>query len=204
MSVQPKFENVFPVTENRFPIVFRFEGLHPKDIWRILMHDRRRGGDLSHVDPAATPFNERLLGEPDWDKKLKSEIRAAREGNFAGKIRALEAKSRKKKPQQSEGLAHPIPGMPAARDRFGKGLSRSTRIGSAAPGLRNGTRARSRNSKPGPWIFCRRIFRMGSCAMPRVTPMKRRFTFISLWQSGAKRSRNTAGGNSCCRHRPIL
>lgn len=109
MSVQPKFENVFPVTENRFPIVFRLEGLHPKDIWRILMHDRRRGGDLSHVDPAATPFNERLLGEPDWDLKLKSEIRAAQEGNFAEKIRALEAKSRKKEAEKIKvlGLSDP-------------------------------------------------------------------------------------------------
>ena len=109
MSVQPKFENVFPVSENRFPIVFRLEGLHPKDIWRILMHDRRRGGDLSHVDPAATPFNERLLGEPDWDKKLKSEIRAAQEANFAEKIRALEAKSRKKDAEKVKvlGLSDP-------------------------------------------------------------------------------------------------
>ncbi|SOC21613.1 plasmid recombination protein [Rhodobacter maris] len=96
MSVQQKIENVFPITENRFPIVFRLEGLHPRDIWRILMHDRRPGGDLSHVDPEATRFNERFFGEPDWDMKLKSEIRAAQEGNFAEKIRALEAKSRKK------------------------------------------------------------------------------------------------------------
>ncbi|WP_110807330.1 plasmid recombination protein [Rhodobacter viridis] len=109
MSVQPKFENVFPVTENSFPIVFRLEGLHPKDIWRILMHDRRRGGDLSHVDPAATPFNERLLGEPDWDLRIKSEIRAAQEGNFAEKIRALEAKSRKKDAEKFKvlGLSDP-------------------------------------------------------------------------------------------------
>ncbi|WP_377390515.1 plasmid recombination protein [Rhodobacter lacus] len=109
MSVQQKIENVFPVAENRFPIVFRLEGLHPRDIWRILMHDRRRGGDLSHVDPEATRFNERLLGEPDWDMKIKSEIRAAQEGNFAEKIRALEAKSRKKEAEKVkvQGLSDP-------------------------------------------------------------------------------------------------
>lgn len=104
MSVQQKIENIFPITENRFPIVFRLEGLHPRDIWRILMHDRRRGGDLSHVDPEATRFNEILLGEPNWDMKLKSEIRAAQEGNFAEKIRALEAKSRKKDATTVRGL----------------------------------------------------------------------------------------------------
>ncbi|WP_444452234.1 plasmid recombination protein [Rhodobacter capsulatus] len=109
MSVQPKFENVFPVTEKGFPIVLRFKGMHPRNISRFLMHDRRRGGDLLHIDPMVTHLNGVLFGEPDWDDRLKYEIRAAQEGNFAEKIRALEAKSRKKEAEKVKvlGLSDP-------------------------------------------------------------------------------------------------
>ena len=100
MSVQPKFENVFPVSEKGFPIVLRFARLHPKDISRFLMPDRRRGGDLSHIDPTVTHLNGVLFGEADWGETLKAEIKAARENNFAEKIRALEAKSRKKEAEK--------------------------------------------------------------------------------------------------------
>ncbi len=104
MSVQQKIENVFPVSEKGFPIVLRFKGMRPRNIWRFLMHDRRRGGDLLHIDPTVTHLNGVLFGEPDWDDRLKSEIRAARERNFAEKIRALEAKSRKKDATTVRGL----------------------------------------------------------------------------------------------------
>ncbi|WP_198527594.1 plasmid recombination protein [Rhodobacter capsulatus] len=96
MSVQQKIENVFPVAEKGFPIVLRFKGMRPQNVSRFLMHDRRRGGDLSHIDPTVTHLNGVLFGEADWGETLKAEIKAARESNFAEKIRALEVKSRKK------------------------------------------------------------------------------------------------------------
>lgn len=60
------------------------------------MHDERRGGDLSHIDAAASAMNEVLHGAPGWIKKIRDEIRDARVNNHLEHVEALRKKSRHK------------------------------------------------------------------------------------------------------------
>lgn len=96
MSIHPEFDNPQTAVIGTTPIVFRFQGLHPSDLGRFSMHDERKGGDLSHVDLAATGFNEQLLGAADWKKVLRREIADATQHNLEEHVAALNAKSRKK------------------------------------------------------------------------------------------------------------
>lgn len=109
MSVHPHFDNAQPVTGFKYPIVLRFEGLHPNDLGRFGMHDKRRGGDLSHVDPDLSHLNEELLAGPKWKDVILSEVREAGRNNLAEHLRALTAKSRKKEAREVEkmGLIDP-------------------------------------------------------------------------------------------------
>jgi hypothetical protein len=95
MSIQSSFHNAQPATPSQPQIVLRFQGLHPKDLGRFEMHDRRRGGDLSHVDLAASALNEPLHGAPDWKETIHAEIAFAMRKNFEEHQKGLRAKSRK-------------------------------------------------------------------------------------------------------------
>jgi hypothetical protein len=95
MSIQSSFHNAQPATASQPQIVLRFQGLHPKHLGRFEMHDRRRGGDLSHVDLAASALNEPLHGAPDWKETIHAEIAFAMRNNFAEHQKGLRAKSRK-------------------------------------------------------------------------------------------------------------
>lgn len=106
MSVHTDFENAQPVDGLEFPVVLRFAGLHPSELGRFRMHDERRGGDLTHVDPSATDLNEVLLAGPKWKEVIQAEVRQARQNNLHEQIEALRAKSRKKEARQVE-LAGP-------------------------------------------------------------------------------------------------
>ena len=84
------------------PVVLRFAGLSPQLLHRFTMHDRRRGGDVRHVNRAATGANRVLHGDPDWDAQLRVEIEQAREANHAQVIRARRAKGREKEAKELE------------------------------------------------------------------------------------------------------
>lgn len=100
MSAHPQFDNASPALPADFPIVLRFESLHPNDLGRFKMHDQRQGGDLSHVDPVKKLLNEVLYAQPKWDAQIKSEVEQAKARNMAENIRALEEKSRIKEAKQ--------------------------------------------------------------------------------------------------------
>ena len=109
MSIQPEFDNPRIAAIGTTPIVLRFQGLYPGNLGRFVMHDERKGGDLSHVDLEATDLNEPLFGEVDWKKTLLAEIKQAKHSNLRAHIEALQAKSRKKEAaqRQLEGLLDP-------------------------------------------------------------------------------------------------
>lgn len=102
MSVQPTFADPEPVVEIQRPIVLRFQGLMPRNLWRFAMHDKRRGGDLSHIDPELTRHNEVLFGDRDWIPQLRAEVAEARSSNHEARLDALRAKSRRKEAEEVE------------------------------------------------------------------------------------------------------
>ena len=109
MSIHPQFDNAQPVTELDYPIVLRFAGLHPNDLGRFGMHDKRQGGDLSHVDATLSDLNEEFLAGPKWKDVIQAEVREARQNNLSEHLRALTANSRKKEARTVEtaGLVDP-------------------------------------------------------------------------------------------------
>jgi hypothetical protein len=109
MSIRPEFDNPQLAAIGTTPIVLRFQGLHPGDLGRFSMHDKRTGGDLSHVDTEATALNEMLFGEGNWKDVLRDEIDDAKKGNLHNHVEALKAKSRKAEAsnRQVQGLLDP-------------------------------------------------------------------------------------------------
>jgi hypothetical protein len=109
MSIHPEFDNPQLAAIGTTPIVLRFQGLHPGDLGRFSMHDKRTGGDLSHVDTEATASNEMLFGEGNWKDVLRNEIDDAKKGNLHNHVEALRAKSRKAEAsnRQVQGLLDP-------------------------------------------------------------------------------------------------
>ena len=80
----------------RHPIVLRFAELRPEDLSKFVMHMKRAGGDLSHVDPSRAEDNERLIGEDDWVEAGMAEINYMRHANFTEELQALKARKRRK------------------------------------------------------------------------------------------------------------
>ncbi|MCV2894997.1 plasmid recombination protein [Lentibacter sp. XHP0401] len=73
------------------------------------MHDKRSGGDLSHVNNEASALNEQLFGADDWTKCLLAEVEDAKRHNLQANVKALKAKSRKKEARKvlEKGLVDP-------------------------------------------------------------------------------------------------
>lgn len=80
----------------RHPIVLRFAELRPEDLSKFVMHMKRAGGDLSHVDPSRAEDNERLIGDEDWVEATLAEIDYMRHANFTEELAALKARKRRK------------------------------------------------------------------------------------------------------------
>ena len=80
----------------RHPIVLRFAELRPEDLAKFVMHMKRAGGDLSHVDPSRGLDNERLIGDEDWVEAGIAEIDYMRHANFTEELQALKARKRRK------------------------------------------------------------------------------------------------------------
>ena len=95
MSVHSRFDN--PTRVGRLetaPIVLRFASLFPRDLKRREMHDKRTGGDLTHIRMDLSHLNTQPIGGPDWIGRLHAEIAAAMEHNFEEEIAARERKGR--------------------------------------------------------------------------------------------------------------
>jgi hypothetical protein len=95
MSVHSRFDN--PTLVGRLetaPIVLRFASLFPRDLKRREMHDKRTGGDLSHIRMDLSHLNTQPVGGPDWIERLLAEIAVAMEHNFEEEIAARERKGR--------------------------------------------------------------------------------------------------------------
>ena len=91
------------------PIVLRFAGLHPADLGKFRMHDKRKGGDLSHVDHEHSQRNRVEIGHSGWIEELRAEVAAASRANLENHVAALATKSRKKqiKAVKETGLVDP-------------------------------------------------------------------------------------------------
>lgn len=95
MSVHSRFDN--PTLVGRLetaPIVLRFASLFPRDLKRREMHDKRTGGDLTHIRMDLSHLNTQPVGGPDWIERLHAEIATAMEHNFEEEIAARERKGR--------------------------------------------------------------------------------------------------------------
>lgn len=58
------------------------------------MHDKRTGGDLSHVRTDLSGLNTQLIGEADWIAQLHTDIALARDNNLEEEITARQRKGR--------------------------------------------------------------------------------------------------------------
>lgn len=102
MSTHPSFDAAASAIQTLHPAVLSFKGLHPKDLGKFAMHDKRRGGDLSHIDPRLSAMNEVLHGGPQWIDSVREKIRAAGATNHKEHIAALKAKSRHREAAEVE------------------------------------------------------------------------------------------------------
>lgn len=94
MTVHAKFRQDQSDKLGTAPVVLRFAGLFPHQLWKFRLHDKRAGGDLDHVDRDVSGLNEVLAGEPGWKERICTEVAEMREHNFEERLRALRAKSR--------------------------------------------------------------------------------------------------------------
>jgi len=95
MSIHARFDNPESSTcLATAPIVLRFASLFPRDLKRREMHDKRTGGDLTHVRTDLSHLNTQPVGEPDWIERIHAEIAAAMAHNFEEEIAARERKGR--------------------------------------------------------------------------------------------------------------
>ncbi|WP_411351922.1 plasmid recombination protein [Leisingera aquaemixtae] len=94
MTVHAKFRQDQSDKLDKAPVVLRFAGLFPHQLWKFRLHDKRAGGDLAHVDQDMSGLNEMLAGETGWKERICTEVAEMREHNFEERLRALRAKSR--------------------------------------------------------------------------------------------------------------
>ncbi|PZX37975.1 hypothetical protein LY56_03176 [Roseinatronobacter thiooxidans] len=95
MSIHARFDNPESSTcLTTAPIVLRFASLFPRDLKRREMHDKRTGGDLTHVRTDLSHLNTQPVGEPDWIERIHAEIAAAMAHNHEEEIAARERKGR--------------------------------------------------------------------------------------------------------------
>ncbi|MGI3213308.1 hypothetical protein ACROSR_19670 [Roseovarius tibetensis] len=80
--------------------MLRFASMFPRDLKRRAMHDRRTGGDLSHVRKDLSRLNARRIGDRAWIPQLHSEVEKAGADNLAEEIAARQRKGRRKEARQ--------------------------------------------------------------------------------------------------------
>ena len=79
-----------------YRIVLRMKGLFPHQLKGLLMHARRSGGDLDHIDHSKTVLNEIIMGAPDWAERLRSRIAKSSEANLKAEVAACLDRKRPK------------------------------------------------------------------------------------------------------------
>lgn len=139
MSIHPRFDN--PTSINGLitaPIVLRFASMFPRDLKRRDMHDKRNGGDLSHIRTDLSHLNTELVGATDWIDQFLSEVTAAQQNNFEEEIAARVRKGRHLEAEQVRERGTVDPSAVCARDCWGWPSS-------AGSGLRQFWPAASRN-----------------------------------------------------------
>lgn len=95
MSIHARFDNPeSSICLTTAPIVLRFASLFPRDLKRREMHDKRTGGDLTHVRTDLSHLNTQPVGGPDWIERIHAEIAAAMANNHEEEIAARERKGR--------------------------------------------------------------------------------------------------------------
>jgi hypothetical protein len=101
MSCHPRFDTPEPVPQiDAAPVVLRFASMFPRDLKRREMHDRRKGGDLSHIRKDLSHLNVRPVGDPDWIPQLLRQVERAAADNLAEEIAARETRGRHKEARQ--------------------------------------------------------------------------------------------------------
>ena len=92
-----------------YRIVLRLKGLFPNQLGRVLMHAKRSGGDLDHIDHSKSDLNETLIGHRDWVDRLRTRIARASEANLEEEIAACRTRKRPKDAQMAttRGLKEP-------------------------------------------------------------------------------------------------
>ena len=79
-----------------YRIVLRMKGLFPNQLKGLLMHARRSGGDLDHIDHSKTSLNEVIMGASDWADRLRTRIARASEANLEAEVAACLDRQRPK------------------------------------------------------------------------------------------------------------
>lgn len=92
-----------------YRIVLRLKGLFPNQLGRVLMHAKRAGGDLDHIDHSKSDLNEILIGPQDWVDQLRTRIAWASEANLEEEVAACLIRKRPKDAQMAttRGLQEP-------------------------------------------------------------------------------------------------
>ncbi|NVO28170.1 hypothetical protein HJ526_12110 [Donghicola sp. C2-DW-16] len=91
MSVQPRFENAEPIPSvaDLYPIVLRFARLGTRALASFFMHDRRKGGDLAHIDTTKLTLNKVEHGAEDWLLKFNRRLKRFAKINQKREAKAL-------------------------------------------------------------------------------------------------------------------
>lgn len=79
-----------------YAVVMRYAGLYPHHLAGYEAHRMRKGGDVSHVDPARSHLNRPLIGDEDWAAQALAEIDDMRNENYAAELEALLRRKRQK------------------------------------------------------------------------------------------------------------
>lgn len=110
MSIHAHFDKADLIpTLDRAPIVLRFASMFPRDLGRREMHNKRAGGDLTHIRKHLSHLNWREVGDLDWSTRLHRRIAEAARSNLEEEAAARRRKGRHKEARQVEqrGLVDP-------------------------------------------------------------------------------------------------
>lgn len=124
MSALPRsfeFDPNLSSARQHYQIVFRLAEIRVKDLSRFNMHDRRAGGDLSHVDLGRSTLNRIEHGDERSIARLRKLIEKVAAKNLREEVRALRARGRpaRAKARIAQGPRPPSHGGNAAPLREG-------------------------------------------------------------------------------------
>ncbi|MDG3042479.1 hypothetical protein [Roseicyclus marinus] len=95
--------------QRRYSAVLRFESIGLHDLWRILIHELRAGGDLSHVNRDKSDHNRYEYGDLSAIPELIAKIESIKLQNQAQHVAALRARRRTSEANELEAAEPPSP-----------------------------------------------------------------------------------------------